>query len=162
EHGPAGDISTAEGCFRPHIHWMCETGAILRVFAEHAICRRDASELRRDSPALLKAARWIRNERARSKVFDGNGNKVLHYGLMPAGRATDWPDAGYFIFTDAFTWQGLDRLARAYEEAGLPDAAWLREEANDYHRCIRDAIERAFKPHPLDPSLRWIPDELYE
>ena len=161
-HGPTGGISTAEGCFRPHIHWMCETGAILRIFAEHAICSRDEAELRRDSPALLKAARWIQNERARTKELDSNGNKVPHYGLMPPGRATDWPDTGYFTFTDAFTWQGLDRLARAYEEAGLPDADWLREEADDYHRCILDSVQGAIKPHPLDPSLKWISDELYE
>ncbi len=162
EHGPTGDISTAEGCFRPHIHWMCETGAILRIFAEHAICSGDLAGLRRDSPALLKAARWIQNERARTKQLDSNGKKVLHYGLMPPGRATDWPDMGYFLFTDAFTWQGLDRLARAFENAGLPEAVWLRKEADDYHRCILDAIRGAIKPHPLDPSLKWISVELYE
>ena len=162
EHGPTGDISTAEGCFRPHIHWMCETGAILRIFAEHAICSRDFGGLRRDSPALLKAARWIQNERARTKELDSDGAKVLHYGLMPPGRATDWPDFGYYLFTDAFTWQGLDRLARAYEEADLPEADWLRQEADDYHRCIVNAVQGALKPHPLDPSLKWISDELYE
>jgi hypothetical protein len=162
EHGPQGDISTAEGSFRPHIHWMCETGAILRIFAEHAICSGDNAGLRQDSPALLKAALWIQNERARTKQFDSSGNKVLHYGLMPPGRATDWPDFGYFIFTDAFTWQGLDRLARAYEEANLPEADWLRQEANDYHTCILDAIYGSIKPHPLDPSLQWISDEIYE
>ena len=161
-HGPDGDISTAEGSFRPHIHWMCETGAILRIFAEHALNSRDITGLRNDSPALMKAARWIQGERARTKQLDSSGNKVLHYGLMPPGRATDWPDYGYFLFTDAFTWQGLDRLARAYEEAHMPEAKWLRKEADDYHQCILDAIARSIKPHPLDPSLTWVPDELYE
>lgn len=161
-HGPEGDISTAEGAFRPHIHWMCETGAILRVFAEHAICHRDVEDLRRDSPALLKAARWIQGQRARTKQTETDGQKVAHYGLMPRGRGTDWPDAGYQFFTDSFTWQGLDRLALAYETLGLPDAKWLRDEADDYHRCILDAVARALKPHPLDPSLQWVPDEVYE
>lgn len=162
KHGPTGDISTAEGSFRPHIHWMCETGAILRIFAEHAICSRDLAGLRQDSPALLKAARWIQKERARTKQLDSDGKKVLHYGLMPPGRATDWPDFGYFLFTDAFTWQGLDRLARAFEDADLPEADWLRKEADDYHHCILNAIRDAIKPHPLDPSLKWVSDELYE
>jgi len=44
----------------------------------------------------------------------------------------------------------------------LPDADWLREEADDYHRCILDSVQGAIKPHPLDPSLKWISDELYE
>lgn len=162
KHGPEGDISTAEGCFRPHIHWMCETGAILRIFAEHALCAGNAAELRRDSPALLKAARWIQHERARTKQTDANGKKVAHFGLMPRGRATDWPDSGYAFFTDAFTWQGLDRLATAYERAGLPEAKLLREEADDYYRCILDALQGAIKPHPLDPSLAWVPDDVYE
>jgi hypothetical protein len=161
-HGPEGDISTAEGCFRPHIHWMCETGAVLRVFAEHALCSGDPAEFRRDSPALLKAAHWIQHERARTKQQDAAGKKVLHYGLMPRGRATDWPDSGYAFFTDAYTWQGIDRLAAAYEAADLPESKWLRAEADDYHQCILDALAGAIKPHPLDPLLPWVPDEVYE
>ena len=44
----------------------------------------------------------------------------------------------------------------------MPEAKWLRKEADDYHQCILDAIARSIKPHPLDPSLTWVPDELYE
>lgn len=161
-HGPQGDISTAEGCFRPHIHWMCETGSILGIFAEHALSSGDVAGLRKDSVALVKAARWIQSQRARTKQLDAAGKKVPHYGLMPPGRATDWPDSGYFFWTDAYTWQGLDRLARAYQRAGLPEADWLRDEAADYHACILDAMRRSLKPHPLDASLLWFPDHVYE
>jgi hypothetical protein len=160
--GPNGDISTAEGSFRPHIHWMCESGAILRVFAEHALSAGDADGLRRDSPALLKAARWIQHERSRTKEIGADGKKVPYYGLMPKGLATDWPDYVYSFWTDAYTWQGLDRLATAYETAGLPEGKWLREEAADYHRCILDAVTGSIKPHPLDPALRWLPSHVYE
>jgi hypothetical protein len=161
-NGPEGDISTAEGCFRPHIHWMCETGAVLRIFAEHALCAGDVAELRRDAPSLLKAAHWIEHERARTKQIDADGKKVLHYGLMPKGRSTDWPDSCYALFTDAFTWQGLDRLASAFEAAKLPEGKWLRDEAEDYRQCILNALACAIKPHPLDPTLSWVPDDLYE
>ena len=161
-HGPEGDVTTAEGCFRPHIHWMCETGSILGIFAEHALDSGDVAGLRRDSAALVKAARWIESQRARTKQLDAGGNKVTHYGLMPRGRATDWPDVGYFFWTDAYTWQGLDRLARAYEVARLPEAGWLRAEAADYRACIVEAVRRSLKPHPLAPSLKWFPDQVYE
>jgi hypothetical protein len=161
-HGPSGDISTAEGCFRPHIHWMCETGSILGIFAQHALCSGDWAGLRRDSPALLKAARWIAGQRARTKLTAAGGEKVLHYGLMPAGRATDWPQMAYAFFTDAYTWQGLDRLARAYELARLPEAAWLRQQSDDYRNCILQALRRSLKPHPFDPALKWVPSDIYE
>lgn len=161
-HGPKGDISTPDGCFRPHIPWVCETGAILRIFAEHALYTGDVDGLRRDSPALIKAARWIQHERSRTKQIGTDGKKVLHYGLMPKGIATDWPDYIYSFFTDAYTWQGINQLAAAYETAGLPEGKWLREEADDYHQCILDAVAGATKPHPVDPSLRWIPTNVYE
>ena len=160
--GPKGNISSPEGSFRPHIHWMCESGAILRIFAEHALCSGDAEGLRRDSPALLKAARWIQRERSRTKESGADGKKVTHYGLMPKGVATDWPDDIYAFWTDAYTWQGLELLATAYETAGLPDGEWLRAEASDYHRCICDAVAGSIKPHPLDPTLRWVPGHVYE
>jgi hypothetical protein len=161
-HGPEGDISTAEGCFRPHIHWMCETGSILGIFAQHAIYSRDWGALCRDSPSLLKAARWIQGQRARTKQTTAAGKKVLHYGLMPAGRATDWPQSAYNLFTDAYTWHGLDSLARAYEVAQLPEAVWLRQEADDYRKCILEATRRSLKPHPFDAALKWVPSDIYE
>lgn len=161
-HGPEGDVSTAEGCFRPHIHWMCETGAILGIFADHAVYSGDRDGLRRDSAALLKAARWIQQERARTKETNADGSPVLHYGLMPRGRATDWPESGYFFWTDAYTWRGLDKLAHAYAVAQLPEASWLCAEADDYRSCILEAVRRSLRPHPLDPSLLWVPSELYE
>ncbi len=161
-HGPEGDISTAEGCFRPYIHWMCETGSILGIFAQHAICSRDWAALRRDSPSLLKAARWIQGQRARTKQMTADGKKVLHYGLMPAGRSSDWPQRAYNLFTDAYTWQGLDRLARAYELAQLSQAVWLRQEADDYRECILRATRRSLKPHPFDAALKWVPSDIYE
>jgi hypothetical protein len=140
--GPEGDISTAEGTFRPHIHWMCETGAIVGIFADHALLSGDFRRLRSDAPALLKAANWIRGERARTRDLLPDGSRTTHYGLMPPGRATDWPDFGYSLFTDAYTWRGLDKLARAFETAGFSEAGWLRREADDYRQCILAAVER--------------------
>lgn len=151
-NGPEGDISTAEGCFRPHIHWMCETGAILGIFAAHTLTSGDYHRLRKDSAALLKAARWIQGQRARTKDVLSDGTKSIHYGLMPAGRASDWPDYAYSLFTDAYTWYGLDKLARAFEQAGLADAVWLRAESDDYRRCIQAAMRRLLASPQPDTS----------
>jgi hypothetical protein len=146
-HGPEGDISTADGSFRPHIHWMCETGSILGIFAEHAFLSGDFGRLRKDSGALLKAARWIQGQRARTRDLLPDGNKSIHYGLMPPGRASDWPDFEYSLFTDTFTWRGLDKLAQAFETANFPEAEWLRREADDYRQCIQESMKKVLKDH---------------
>jgi len=150
--GPEGDIRTAEGCFHPYIHWMCETGAIAGIFAEHAFLSGDLDRLRRDFGALLKAARWIQGERARTKDVLPDGSRSIHFGLMPPGRATDWPDFAYSLFTDAYTWRGLDKLAQAFEAANLPEAGWVRAEADDYRQCILESMKKVLKQKPLDPS----------
>lgn len=155
-HGPEGDISTAEGSFRPHIHWMCETGAILGIFAEHAFLSGDFGRLRKDSAALLKAARWIQGQRARTRDLLPDGSKSIHYGLMPPGRASDWPDFEYSLFTDAFTWRGLDKLAQAFETANFPEAEWLRREADDYRQCLQESMKKVLKDHrQKDPGDKY-------
>lgn len=153
-HGPEGDISTAEGAFRPYIHWMCETGAILGIFADHAFLSGDYQRLRTDSGSLLKAARWIQGQRARAKELGPDGSRPAHYGLMPPGRATDWPEFAYSLFTDAYTWRGIDKLARAFERAGVGDAAWLREEADDYRQCIVASMKRVLASPPAGTGQR--------
>jgi hypothetical protein len=160
--GPEGEVSDVEGCFRPHIHWMNETAAVVRIFAEYVIASGDVDRLRRDAPALLRAARWIGRQRARTRDLAPDGSPALHYGLMPKGRPHDWPIHGHFVFTDAYTWSGLDSLARACALAGLPEAEGLRAEAADYRQCILTAVRRALQPHPLDAKACWVPCDLYE
>ena len=141
--GPDGEISSAEGTFRPHIFWMCETGAILKIFAEHCLLSRDEVWFRGVSDSIVKACSWICNERNRTKQFDPNGNKVKHYGLMPKGRVHDWPDRGYFFFTDTNTYLGLKKASEALLNMGHPDGKRFLDEAEDYKKCIEEAIKNA-------------------
>ena len=160
--GPEGDISDVEGCFRPHIHWMNETGAVLLIFAEYALASGDVQRLRADASALLKAACWIQRQRNCSRDLMPDGSKALHYGLLPKGRPHDWPIRGHFLFSDTYTWRGLNCLAQAFAAAGLPDAGWLRQEADEYRDCILAAVRGSLKPHPCDPSVKWVPSDIYE
>lgn len=161
-NGPEGDVSDIEGCFRPHIHWMNETGAVLQIFAEYVLASGDFGRLRADSEALLKAARWIQRQRNRTRDLLPGGGKALHYGLLPKGRPHDWPIRGHFLFSDTYSWSGLNRLAQAFAAAGLPDAGWLRQEADEYRDCILAAVRGSLKPHPRDPSVKWVPSDIYE
>ena len=162
KQGPEGEITDHDGCFRPHIHWMNETGAVMKIFAEYAFASGDFDRLRQDTDALLKAARWIQRQRNTTRDTLPNGERALHYGLLPKGRPHDWPINGHFLFSDTFTWSGLNRLAEAFDAAGLPDATWLREEADEYRACILSATRGSLKPHPNDPSKVWVPSDIYE
>jgi hypothetical protein len=160
--GPEGDFSDSEGSFRPHIHWVNETGAVLQIFAEYVFASGDFKRLKADAGALLKAARWIQRQRNTTRELLSDGNKALHYGLLPKGRPHDWPIRGHFIFSDTYTWAGLNRLAQVFEVAGLQDADWLRKEADEYRDCILAAVRGSIKPHPRDPSAKWVPSDIYE
>lgn len=160
--GPEGDIVDADGSFRPHIHWMNETGAVLGIFAEYALASRDFDRLKADADALLRAARWIQRQRASTRKPLPDGSRPPHEGLLPRGRPHDWPIRGCFFFSDAYTWRGLDLLAAAFHAAGLREADWLRKETDDYRNCILTALRENIKPHPLDPTLAWIPNEIGE
>lgn len=160
--GPDGDFTDVDGCFRPMIHWVNETGAVLQIFAEYAFASGDFKRLRQDARALVQAARWIQRQRSTTRDLLADGGKALHYGLLPKGRPHDWPIRGHFLFSDTHTWSGLNRMAQAFEVAGLPDAGWLRQEADEYRDCILLSVRRSLKPHPCDPKLAWIPSDLYE
>lgn len=160
--GPEGDIADADGCFRPHIHWMNETGAVLAIFAEYVLASGDFERLKADADALLRAARWIQRQRASTRKPLPDGSRAPGDGLLPKGRPHDWPIKGHFFFSDTFTWRGLDLLARAFHAAGLSDADGLRQEADDYRNCILTALRANIKPHPINPALSWIPNEVGE
>ncbi|MBM7563275.1 hypothetical protein [Paenibacillus sacheonensis] len=156
--GPEGDISSAEGSFRPHIHWMCETGVVLGMLAGHYWMTRDASWLARVAECAVRACEWVTRERAAAKAAAGD-SRPKHYGLLPPGRVHDWPDKGYFFFSDAQTWRGLHDMARALNHIGRPEGQRYLEEAEDYRACILRAVDNA--THVLADGMSWVANEVY-
>ena len=110
---------------------------------------------------MLKAPS-VQGQRARTKQLTADGKESLALWAYACRARSDWPQSAYNLFTDACTWQGFDRLARAYELAQLPEAVWLRQEADDYRKCILGATRRSLKPHPFDAALKWVPSDIYE
>ena len=159
--GPEGDILSTKGAFRPHIFWMCETGAVMRLMAWHYFQTGDAAWLRRVSGNLLEACEWVRRERNATKTFDAQGNPVAHYGLLPAGRVHDWPDKGHFYYSDVHTYEGYRLGARALAEIGIDGAERYVDDAKDYLACIRDAYAKTVYPHPRDPALNYHDNQVY-
>lgn len=159
--GPEGDIQSAEGTFRPSIHWMCETGAILKIFGMHYLYTNDKEWLVSIAPKLVKACRWIIEERKATKQLNDDGIKVKHYGLLPKGRVHDWPDKGYFFFSDAYTYEGFKIVAEALNDIGHPEGAGILQEVEDYRQCILRAVEYATHEHPCDKDNIFIANEVY-
>lgn len=151
-----------EGTFRAKLHWMAETGAVLGMIANHYWLTHDREWLNSVLEPVLRACVWVANERANTKQSAlAIGKEARHYGLLPSGRPHDWPDRGYFLFSDAVTWNGCYWVARALRDIGHPEAERWMAEAEDYRTCILNAIDRATHTYPQEENIRWIANELY-
>jgi hypothetical protein len=157
--GPEGDISDPSGSFRPHIHWMCETGAALKLLCSHALYTQDREWFESIASRLMAACEFIARERARTKELYAAGEPG--HGLLPAGRPHDWPDYGQFLFSDAYTWEGLGIAAEAFTAFGHPSGPALRAEADDYRRCILDSFKKCIHPYPGEPGRLWFSNEVH-
>jgi hypothetical protein len=164
-------------------NWMNGTGSMLYAFALHYRYTRDREWLQRVAPALIRACEWIITERQETKKKDENGQKVLHFGLLPIGRAYDTADEAisqlvsdgelsggkmddrhaplntyYPCWTDSYSSQGLSGIAQALAEIGHPEAVRLVKEAEDYREDILEVMRRT---RNSDPAVAPYPERLY-
>jgi hypothetical protein len=98
---------------------------------------------------MIRAANWIIEQRAQTKLLDESGKKVAHYGLLPAGVLEDVHDWQFWYATNAYACMGMESMAKAFEKAGLPEAGFFKLEAEAYHKDIRQSIESAIELCPV-------------
>jgi hypothetical protein len=164
-------------------NWMNGTGAMLYAFGMHYFYTHDCKWLERIAPALVRASDWIISERQATKTHDEKGEKVLHFGLLPIGRAYDTAeeairqlasdgelaggqmddrhaplDTYYPCFTDGYSSLGLSNIAAALAEIGHPDGARLVEEARAYREDILEVMRRT---RTTEPNLPPYPERLH-
>lgn len=157
-------------------NWMNGTGAMLHAFATHYRYTRDRGWLERVAPALVRACDWIISERQETKKKDAHGEKVLHFGLLPIGRAYDTAeeavrqlatdgelaggkmddrhaplDTYYPCFTDSYSSQGLSGIAEALAEIAHPQSDRLVKEAKAYRDDILEVMNRTRTTDPGGP-----------
>ncbi len=148
-------------------NWMNGTGAMLQAFANHYFHTRDKRWMNDVTPMLIRAANWIIEERQATKLTGNDGSKVLHYGLLPVGRAYDTAeeaikqmvskgtisngqmsegqspmDTYYPAWTDSYSSRGLSSFARALEDIQHPDAERIILEADLYREDICEVMRR--------------------
>jgi hypothetical protein len=163
-------------------NWMNGTGAMLHAFGTHYRYTRDRTWLEQAAPALVRACDWIITEREATKKKDDRGQKVLHYGLLPIGRAYDTAeeairqlaadgelaggqmddrhaplDTYYPCFTDSYSSQGLSSIAEALADIGHPEGVRLVKEAKAYRDDILEVMRRT---RTTDPELPPYPERL--
>jgi len=152
-------MGAKEGTFP---NWVCNTGSALRAFAEHYFYTRDREWLLGVAPAMVKACNWIIESRQTTMQRDARGEKVLQYGLMPAGQPYDIPlakgDKYFYCMTDGYTFQGFQCIAAALADAGHPEGPRLVREAESYRQDILEAMRRV---RNSDPHLPPYPEEIH-
>jgi hypothetical protein len=123
-------------------------GVVLWALGEHYFFTRDKEWLRRVAPSMKRAADWVFEERAYSKITD-RGEPVPEYGLLPAGHLEDNDDWGHWFSVNAFASAGATRLGEALSEIGDPAAAHYVQEAASYAQDLRAAVSRASEISPV-------------
>jgi hypothetical protein len=143
-------------------NWVNNTGSSLNAFAEHYFYTRDRKWLESVAPAVIKACDWIIESRQETMEKDAQGQRVLQYGLMPAGQPYD-TSAGqqadyYYCFSDGYTFQGFQRIAEALADIKHPDGDRLMKAAESYRQDILEVMRRVRR---TDPNLPPYPERLY-
>lgn len=160
--GPEGKLDSVDGCYVGNcgIYWMCETGAVLHAMAARYHYSRDAAWLQQNRPSILAAWRFIQNAREQMRTVPEGGRRPVGYGLLPPGRATDGRELEHMVgFSDNYTWEGLAAMAEAFRKAELPEAKKMTADAEEYHRCILEAVQGSQYVDP-ESGLLIIPNSL--
>ncbi|MFD2332876.1 hypothetical protein ACFSR7_26765 [Cohnella sp. GCM10020058] len=141
--------------------WMNNTGSTLWMLAAYYQYTNDGKWLKEISPSINAAWKWIQQEREGTRILKEDGEKVEFYGLMPSGRAGDWGEGSYiFTFNDNYTWYGMSEIAKAFENAGIPDAKNLLSEADEYKNCILDVLRNEEGMDP-ETGLHYVPNAVF-
>jgi hypothetical protein len=124
-------------------------GTVLWGLASHYLFSGDREWLLKAAPHMISAANWIIEQLKHTKQKDEKGNKVIQYGLLPAGNLEDNSDWRFWYATNAYACLGMETMAKAFAKAGLPQADFFRAEASSYHTDIRRSIELATELSPV-------------
>ena len=164
-------------------NWMNGTGAMLLCLCYSLSIHKRSGVAGTGGPcsrACLLTGSSQSGRRPRKK--DDRGQKVLHFGLLPIGRAYDTAeeairqlasdgelaggqmddrhaplDTYYPCFTDSYSSQGLSSIAEALADIGHPEGGRLVKEAKAYREDILEVMRRT---HATDPELPPYPERL--
>ena len=124
-------------------------GTVLWGLAHHYLHSGEKEWLLKVAPNMRRAVNWIIEQRNHTKKLDVNGDTAMQYGLLPPGTLEDPSDWRFWYATNAYTYLGLETMAKAFEQAGLPKADYYKREVASYYEDIRRSIKRARELSPV-------------
>lgn len=133
-------------------------GWVLWIIARHYLVTNDAAWLRRVAGALIKGVDWVHRQR-RQTMGEQPHSRGWERGFLPAGGLEDVDDYWYWLSTNALTWRGCDAAAGALEAIRHPEAARLRQAADEYRHDLIRGFETMRQVTPLVRLRdgRWVP-----
>jgi len=110
--------------------------------------------------SILKACDWLMVQRRRT-MREEDGQRVAHWGLLPAASVHDWL-IGSAVINDAYCVFAMAECARLLREIDHPRAEEMAREVRDWRECLRKNYEAArdrAKPRTLPDgtSLPFVP-----
>lgn len=144
---PEGELTTTAGAIgTTGQKWLNTTGSALALATDYYLYSRDEEYLNECLPKMLRAMGWIVGEIRATRKLDADGSRLLHYGLMPFGCATDGEIGRIVTFTDAFTFFGLAKAIALLDQVRHERAAEFRRELDMYRADLTRAIEGMTRP----------------
>ena len=134
-------------------------GWVLWCMARHYELSGDEAWLRRAAPQLIAGVDWVARQRKQTTEKPLTYSRGWEKGFLAAGGLEDVGDYFYWLSTNAFTWRGVEHVARALEAIGHPEAARVRAEADDYRAALTKGYEtsRQYAPLVRLRDGRWVP-----
>lgn len=123
-------------------------GFILWMLSEHYFITRDKKWLARVADNIIAGCDFITRERQATKIEE-NGQKVPHYGLMPAGHLEDNDEWRYWYAVNGHAYLGIAWAAEALAEIDHPQAARLANDAEEFKADILASLERSRVESPV-------------
>jgi hypothetical protein len=168
---PPGQFHGQEGFFASAdeytwVRWVSGHGWILWAMAEHYRLSNDRAWLDRALPNILAACDWIERERDTTKKDGPDGKRLPHWGLLPPGVTGDGAPNCHSFFGESCTWRGLHSAAAVLRSIGHPRAGKLTTAADEYRKCIEDAMRWGSEhspPYKLKDgrTIPFIPIDVY-
>lgn len=125
----------------PYVPWDNTTGACLAGLSYHLTVQNDPALFAEFHDRMTLAADYIQYRRSLAGENE-------YQGLFPAGQGSDWGEIGqHWTFTDAVNAYGLGIMAKCYENFGATDAASIRAVYTDYHKTLKDILNRLAAEH---------------
>lgn len=125
-------------------------GEAIWTIVQHYKFIKDKNWLKEFYPNIKRGIQFL--SKIRKETMTSDGERSLHYGLIPKSWSAEYGGPCDYIYYDDF-WSicGFRNAIYAARELGLEeDAKWMTAECQDLERCVWGSIDLAIKKRGLE------------